>query len=402
MFIPSLKSLAVGALALCVAAPAIAQQVTLAHDKAFWEPGWIATGAEAGFTQTAYPTDQYVGFIQSSVAAGTQPGLFTWWTGRALDDLAASGGIAQVDDIWDKAVAEGQFPEGLRALFSVDGKAYALPVNVSRWVVLYNKDIFAKNGLSEPATWEEFESAMATLKAAGVTPINATVQDGWRGFIWFQELMLRTNPEAYNALHTGKLAYDSPEVKAVFDIWTDWASKGYFSDPRSTTEAADFAGGNAAMYLMGEWVIGGLKEAGMDVDNNLGVFFMPNRDPAMGSTLIVEGGPLVLSAKATDADRAAFEYWATEKAGNTWANSMQLFNGNLNVAPPNPVVGEVTAEMSEKGTGAYQRWWEAVPTDIRGDLVAELSSFVLNPTADQATQAMANMQALNADYWANR
>ncbi|MCA3235433.1 MAG: extracellular solute-binding protein [Rhodobacter sp.] len=402
MFTPKLKSLAIGALAVCVAAPALAQQVTLAHDKAFWEPGWAATGAEAGFTPTAYPTDQYVGFIQSSVAAGTQPGLFTWWSGRALDDLAASGGIAPVDDIWNKAIADGQFSEGLRALFSVDGKAYALPVNVARWVVIYNKEIFAKNGLSEPATWEEFESAMATLKAAGVTPINATVQDGWRGFIWFQELMLRTNPEAYNALHTGKLAYDSPEVKAVFDIWTDWASKGYFSDPRSTTEAADFAGGNAAMYLMGEWVIGGLKEAGMDVDNNLGVFLMPNRDPAMGSTLIVEGGPLVLSAKATDADRAAFEYWATEKAGNTWANSMQLFNGNLNVEPPNPVVGEVTAEMADKGTVAYQRWWEAVPTEIRGDLVAELSSFVLNPTGDQAKESMANMQALNAEYWANQ
>jgi len=402
MFIPRLKSLAIGALALCVAVPAMAQQVTLAHDKAFWDPGWTATAAEAGFTPTAYPTDQFVGFIQSSVAAGTQPGLFTWWTGRALDDLAASGGIAPVDEIWDKAIADGQFPEGLRALFSVDGKAYALPVNVARWVVLYNKDTFAKNGLSEPKTWEEFEAAMATLKAAGITPINATVQDGWRGFIWFQELMLRTNPDAYNALHSGELAYDSPEVKAAFDIWTDWASKGYFSDPRSTTEAPDFAGGNAAMYLMGEWVIGGLKEAGMDVDNNLGVFLMPNRDPAMASTLIVEGGPLVLSAKATEADRAAFEYWATEKAANTWAKSMQLFNGNLNVAPPNPVFGEVTADMSEKDTVAYQRWWEAVPTEIRGDLVAELSSFVLNPTADQAAQAMANMQALNADYWANR
>ncbi len=206
MFRPRLKSFVIGALALGVAVPAMAQQVTLAHDKAFWEQGWAATGAEAGFTATAYPTDQYVGFIQSSVAAGTQPGLFTWWTGRALDDLAASGGIAPVDDIWDKAIADGQFAEGLRALFSVDGKAYALPVNVSRWVVLYNKDVFAKNGLSEPATWEEFEAALATLKAAGITPINATVQDGWRGFVWFQELMLRTNPEAYNALHTGELA----------------------------------------------------------------------------------------------------------------------------------------------------------------------------------------------------
>jgi multiple sugar transport system substrate-binding protein len=214
--------------------------------------------------------------------------------------------------------------------------------------------------------------------------------------------MIRTNPEAYAGLHRGEVAYDSPEVKEVFDIWTDWASKGYFSDARSTTEAQDFAGGKAGMYLIGEWIIGGLTESGMNVDTDLGVFFMPNRDPALPSSLIVEGGPLVLSANATDADRAAFTYWTTAEAANTWANSMGLFNGNLNVAPPNPVVAEVTAEMNEKGTIAIQRWWEAVPTDIRGDLVAELSGFLLNPTAEQAATAMANMQALNADYWANQ
>jgi multiple sugar transport system substrate-binding protein len=396
------KSLLLGALALSLAGPALAQDVSLAHDKPFWEPGWAATGAEAGFTPTAYPTEQYVGFMQSSVTAGTQPGLFTWWTGRALEDLVKSGGIAPVDDVWDAAIAGGQFPEGIRGLFSVDGTTYALPVIVARWAVLYNKEIFAAHGIEEPTTWEEFEAVMAKLKEAGVTPINATVQDGWRGFIWFQELMIRTNPAAYEGLHRGEVAYDSPEVKEVFDIWTDWASKGYFSDPRSTTEGADFAGGNAAMYLIGEWIIGGLEQSGMDVANDLGVFFMPNRDPSLPSSLIVEGGPLVLSSKATDADRAAFAYWATAEAANTWATSMQLFNGNLNVAPPNPVVAEVTAEMTEKGTIAYQRWWEAVPTDIRGDLVAELSGFLLNPTPEQAAQAMENMQAVNADYWANQ
>jgi multiple sugar transport system substrate-binding protein len=396
------RTLLIGALALTLAGPAFAQEVSLAHDKPFWEAGWAATGAEAGFKPTAYPTEQYVGFIQSSVTAGTQPGIFTWWTGRALEDLVASGGITPVDDLWDAAIAGGQFPEGIRGLFSVDGTAYALPVSVARWVVLYNKAIFAEHGIEEPTTWEEFEAVMARLKEAGVTPINATVQDGWRGFIWFQELMIRTNPAAYEGLHRGEVAYNSPEVKEVFDIWTDWASKGYFSDPRSTTEGADFAGGNAAMYLIGEWIIGGLVESGMDVDTNLGVFFMPNRDPALPSALIVEGGPLVLSSRATEADRAAFSYWATAEAASTWATSMQLFNGNLNVAPPNPVVAEVTAEMSEKGTIAYQRWWEAVPTDIRGDLVAELSGFLLNPTPEQAAQAMENMEAVNADYWANQ
>jgi multiple sugar transport system substrate-binding protein len=203
-------------------------------------------------------------------------------------------------------------------------------------------------------------------------------------------------------LHTGAVPYDGPEVQAVFDIWVDWAAKGYFSDARSTTEAADFAGGNAAMYLIGEWVIGGLAESGMNVDANLGVFVMPNRDAALPSAVIVEGGPIMLSATATEADRAAFAYWATTAAATTWADAQGLFNGNLNVAPPNPVVAEVTADMTAEGTVAIERWWEAVPTDIRGDLVAEMGEFLLNPTAEQAKTAMANMQAVNADFWANQ
>ena len=401
--IKSLRGTCLAALAaISTAGASLAQDVTLAHDKAFWDAGWAAVGAQGGFTTTAYPTDQYIGFIQSSVAAGTQPGLFTWWTGRALADLVASGAVAPADEFWDAAVAAGEFPEGLRGLFSVDGVAYALPNSVSRWVVLYNKEILAANGVSEPKTWEEFEAAAAKLAAAGVTPINATVQDGWRGFIWFQELMIRTNPTAYAGLHTGAVPYDGPEVQAVFDIWVDWAAKGYFSDARSTTEAADFAGGNAAMYLIGEWVIGGLAESGMNVDANLGVFVMPNRDAALPSAVIVEGGPIMLSATATEADRAAFAYWATTAAATTWADAQGLFNGNLNVAPPNPVVAEVTADMTAEGTVAIERWWEAVPTDIRGDLVAEMGEFLLNPTAEQAKTAMANMQAVNADFWANQ
>jgi hypothetical protein len=34
--------------------------------------------------------------------------------------------------------------------------------------------------------------------------------------------------------------------------------------------------------------------------------------------------------------------------------------------------------------------------------VAELSGFLLNPTPEQAAQAMENMEAVNADYWANQ
>lgn len=384
-----------------VASAAVAE-VVLTHDKSPWQAGFEALGATAGFTASAYPTDQYIAFVQSSIAAGTTPAIFTWWTGSALADVVSSGAVASVDDVWDAAIASGDLPAGVRGLFSVDGTAYAVPINVARWVVLYNKQMFADNGIAEPTSWADLEAAAATLKAAGITPFEASVQDGWRGFIWFQEFMIRTNPDAYNKLHTGELAYDSPEVHAAFDMWVDWASKGYFTDPRTTTEAADFAGGSAAMYLMGEWVIGSLGESGMDIDANLGAFIMPNADPALPSQVIVEGGPLLLSASADDAAKAAYGFFVTQEGGQAWADALGLFNGNPKVPAPNGIIDEITADMTAGNTIALQRWWEAVPAAIQGDMVAELSAFVLNPTAEQADITIANLDAINKEYWAEQ
>ena len=66
------------------------------------------------------------------------------------------------------------------------------------------------------------------------------------------------------------------------------------------------------------------------------------------------------------------------------------------------IVAEINDEVAEKGTLAYDRWWEAVPAELQGELVAELNRFMLDPTMETAEDVMATAQALNADYWASR
>lgn len=405
-----LKAAIVGGV-LASAAPALADDVPLYHDKGFWSQQLQQVGDAAKqktgirIVQTSYaPPEQYKAFIQSSIASGSPPDFFTWWTGQTFKELVDTGKIAPLDDVWDKLIASGEYDATTRDLFKVDGKTYAVPLSVSRWVVLYNKKMFADNGISEPKTWDDLMAATDKLKAAGITPFDATVQEGWRGFIWFEELMIRTDPAAYKGLHDGSVPYDGPAVQKAFQLWADLYAKGYFTDPRSNEEAQDFARGKAAMYLTGEWAEGIVETAGLKADSGFGAFIMPNVDSKLPSSIIVEAGPVVVSTAGKEKKdvMTAVNFWASTDGANAWAKASGNFMGNVKADAPNPTVAKISADMAASKSLVLERWWEAVPPDLQGELVAELNGFLLNPTMDNAKQIMGRMQALNADYWASK
>jgi len=395
---------------LLAGSAAWADEVQLFHDKGFWSEQ-LQTVGEASLQETGVKivetpyanAEQYKAFIQASIASGETPNLFTWWTGEPFNELVSTGQIAPLGDVWKEMVASGNYGESAKELFVVDGEPYAVPLVLARWVVMYDKPLFEELGISEPKTWEEFIAAAETIKAAGKTPFVATVQDGWRGFIWFQELMLRMHPEAYNGLNDGSVAYNSDEVREVFKTWSDMYAKGWFSDPRSTEEVNDFARGNGAMYLIGEWAFGLLTAAGVSADD-IGVFIMPNIDGTDPSAVIVEGAPMVVSTAGIKDENTmkALEYFVSVNGANVWGEASGNYIGNDAAKAPNAVVSKVNGDIAASNAGSYLRWWEAVPPDLQGELVAEMNRFMLDPTMETAEDVMAKMQTLNAAYWADQ
>lgn len=394
-----------------IAGPVLADDVQLMHDKGFWSEALQKVGDAAGenagvrIIETAYAqAEQYKAFIQSSVAGGDSPEMFTWWTGGVYNDLVSSGAVADLSDIWQGMIDRGEFSEALRDFYSIDGVPYGVPLHLSRWVALYNKAHFAEAGIEEPTSWEELMSAADKLKAVGKTPFNATTQDGWRGFIWFQEIMIRTNPDAYAGLHDGSVAYDSDAVREAFEIWSDWYAKGYFTDPRSIEEVPDFARGKGSIYLVGDWAIGLVEEAGLKAGDDFGAFIMPNRDTDLPAAAILEGGPIVLSKKGIENPDVvkALEYFVSVNGSNVWADASGNSIGNAKANPPNALLAKINDDIVANDVQAIARWWEAVPADLQGELVAELNGFMLDPSMETAESTMANMQALNEEYWADQ
>ena len=397
-------------LASCLFSTAVpAKEVQLFNDKGFWSAPLQAVANAArtdGISLKISPyanAEQYKTFIQASVASGRTPELFTWWTGASLNTLTATGQLAPLGALWKEMEADGRFQPGVKDLFSVNGQPYAIPLQLSRWVVLYDKRVFARLGLKPPASWAELQTVATRIKAAGQTPFLATTQDGWRGFIWFQELLLRTDPKAYAGLNNGSVAYDSPAVRNVFKIWSDMYAKGWFSDPRSNEEINDFVRGKGVMYLFGDWAVGLLGKAGFPLQE-LGVFILPNAPGVQQPAIIVEGAPIVVSRKgAANPDvMKTLRFWVSNQGAQTWGKASGNYIGNNKIAAPNAIVSQVNAQLAQTRHAMFLRWWENVPTALQGEMVAEFNRFMLKPDMRTAQNVMQRMQSLNAAYWSKR
>ena len=241
-----LKTIVALGIATAVSVPcAFAADLGIYSDKTPWNAGMtgVAEAASAASGQTiklqeVTPTDKYQAFMQTSIAGNNVPAFFTWWNGNQLKDVVATGIAADLTPYWDQAIADGDFSATQRDLVSVDGKPYGILLNVANWVVFYNTAAFEKAGISAPpTTWEELMADAEKLKAAGYVPFNAPTSGGWMPFIWFSQLVLGTDPDAFVGLTDGSVPYDGPAVQKAFKIWGDMYAKGYFTDPREQDDS---------------------------------------------------------------------------------------------------------------------------------------------------------------------
>ncbi len=111
----------------------------------------------------------YMTLIQTRIAAGTPPDLFTLSDVNAPDLIAA--GVLMPLDEWierDGVDLDDFYPNLLNA-FRHDGKIYGLPKDYNTLGLFYNKDMLAEAGVSPPQTWEELRDAARKLtdKSAG-------------------------------------------------------------------------------------------------------------------------------------------------------------------------------------------------------------------------------------------
>jgi glucose/mannose transport system substrate-binding protein len=172
-----------------------------------------------------------------------------------LDDIEA-GEVEDLDRLYEQEGWEEVFPETLLELITVDGHYYSVPVNVHRSNVLwYNPAVLEQAGIAAPPTsWDEFLTQAETLEAADITPL--TVGPTWTQQHLLENVLLgELGPEAYNGLWDGSTDWESPEVIAALDMFTQVLEHSNLDSAASDWQPAidPIIEGDAAYNVMGDW-----------------------------------------------------------------------------------------------------------------------------------------------------
>ncbi len=126
--------------------------------------------------------DAYKEKIRVLISSNNVPDVFVSWSDSFAYNLVKSGKVKPLNDMLakDKAFADSFIQSQMKA-FTFDGKVYGLPQTIDGKVFVYNKDAFAKAGITaEPKNYNELIADLQKLKNAGYNPpLTEGLMDAW-------------------------------------------------------------------------------------------------------------------------------------------------------------------------------------------------------------------------------
>jgi len=236
------------------------------------------------------PSDQYNTMLKTRIASGDAPMIFDLGN-QLFKEFVDAGYCADVTDM--KGMEN--YDANTVAQSTVDGRVYGVCIDKNAYCMFYNKEVFAKYGLSVPKTTSELTRVCEVLAQNGITPIAAPMAELW--CLRYYDMVLTdvqcclNNENWFVEKMTQKVPFSADQAfKDCAEIF--YSYKPYWGkDPFGTkwNDAMSMvATGQAAMTLNGSWAIDGIM--GINPDVKLGSFALPTSNDPSGAVMVVKPG----------------------------------------------------------------------------------------------------------------
>lgn len=170
------------------------------------------------------------------------------------------------------------------------GRTSVIPYSFMAAGVLYNRQIFAQQGLTVPTTWSEFIAVCDALTAAAITPIYGTFKDPWTvsqglfdytvgGSVDVAGLFSDLKSQGANVGPSSSVSFE----KVLADPMQRMALLAAYSNANAGSRGYGdgnlaFANGEAAMYFQGPWALSEIAKTAPDL--SIGAFPLPMTEDA--------------------------------------------------------------------------------------------------------------------------
>lgn len=317
--------------------------------------------------------------IATLAASNDLPDMFAYESGAPLKTLIDSDKVVNVSQLLDQVGGSKNLDEAAVSLLkSLSGTPdlYDLPLGLNVEGFWYNKALFKQAGCTAPATWDEFETVLAKLKSAGVTPLTTGGADKWPATRLINAYAVRSmGNDVMTKAADGKIQYtDAGLVKAANKI-AEWAKKGYFGQGITTvdsnTAGSMLMSGKAAIYYNGSWFTQNLADKSQNAagDDGIGFFNVPVVDESVSAATSYSmncGNILCLDKAKCDAGTEWFMKYFVEKMGDLAMNQVHSVKGykyTVDTKDMNAYTNLVLEELGKAKEGFS--WWEAkMPADV--------------------------------------
>ncbi|WP_337100823.1 ABC transporter substrate-binding protein [Paenibacillus sp. YIM B09110] len=323
--------------------------------------------------------EDYSALLKAELAAGEEPEIFNS-SGWAGFDPYVDRATDLSNEAWAKDLVEASKPQ-----ISRDGKLLGMPMNLEAYGFTYNKDLFAKAGITElPKTLDELEAAAKKLQDAGITPF-ALTNEWWSMGIHTLNIALANQADPAAFIEEVKAGTKTLKDDATMKQWVRLVDIMFANGQKNAlttdynTQVAEFAAGKYAMIQHGNWIQGMIDEVTPGM--NLGMMPVPLLDTPNVFTGVPNNW--IVNNKSANVEEAkAFLNWmVTSETGKKYIATDFKFVPALSSIEPNPEaigsIGGDFAVFANANPSQVKTWnWDRFPDGITQQWGAAMQEYL--------------------------
>ncbi len=249
--------------------------------------------------------------IKAMAGANQLPDLFSTWGGGFSQPFIQSNSVLAIDNYLTDNI-KGKLVNGALNNLTYNGKVYGMPFFLAAGALFINTDLFDKNGVKVPTTYEELLTAIKTFKSKGITPMAVSGKDKWTIAMYFDVMALRAaGPDKIVKTLTKQGSFKDPEFLNAATRFREMIDAGAFSKGAAgiTNDEAEvpFYDGKIPMMFKGSWAAGRADAKDSKVAGKIGVISFPAIPDGKGNAKQFTGGAVdgvMVNANTKNKDEA--------------------------------------------------------------------------------------------------